>query len=459
MTHEFDPTILRAYDIRGIVDETLTLHDVYMVGRTFATFVRRQGGRSVCVGKDGRLSSPRLEEALVAGLVESGASVIRIGMGPTPMLYFAQKNLHADAGLMISGSHNPPHHNGVKLVLASGPFFGDDIQGLGEMARCGDIEASAGKVTNHSVFLNYIERLVSDYIRYYSSGKPLKIAWDAGNGAAGQVIEALAERLPGEHILLNTKIDGTFPAHHPDPAIPENLAQLRDTVQTFRCDLGLAFDGDGDRLGVIDGKGRIIWGDQLLILFAEEVLKAHPGAKIIADIKSSQTVFDQIKVLGGVPIMWKTGHSLIKAKMAETSSLLAGEMSGHSFFADRYYGYDDALYAAVRLIGSLSLRDETLAQWHDRLPVMWNTPEVHLECAHGQKFAIVEKVRERLKDLQAPHIDIDGVRVSNRHGWWLLRASNTQDILVARMESKTEEGLKYLQDELKAYLKPYGLSF
>jgi phosphomannomutase len=459
MKHEFNPTILRAYDIRGIVDETLTSHDAYMVGRTFATYLSRQGGRSVCVGRDGRLSSPALEAALISGLIESGADVIRIGLGPTPMLYFAQKSLKADGGLMISGSHNPPHHNGIKLTLASRPFFGEDIQHLGEMANLGDIHKGQGTLIDHSIFEAYVERLVGDYSQYYSLGRPLKVAWDAGNGAAGEVIEALTARLPGEHILLNTKIDGTFPAHHPDPAVPENMKQLQATVSTLQCDLGLAFDGDGDRLGIVDAQGRMIWSDQLLILFAEEVLKTHPGANIIADIKSSKVVFDQIATLGGKPIMWKTGHSMIKAKMAETSSILAGEMSGHIFFADRYYGFDDALYAAVRLIGGLSLRNETLAQWYDRLPVMYSTPEIHFQCENGQKFIIIEEIRKALINHHIIHIDIDGVRVSGAEGWWLLRASNTQDILVARMEANTQEGLKALQDQMESYLKPYGLVF
>jgi phosphomannomutase len=459
MKHEFNPTILRAYDIRGIVDETLTSHDAYMVGRTFATYLSRQGGRSVCVGRDGRLSSPALEAALISGLIESGADVIRIGLGPTPMLYFAQKSLKADASLMISGSHNPPHHNGIKLTLASRPFFGEDIQHLGEMAKLGDIHKGQGTLIDHSIFEAYVERLVEDYSQYYSLGRPLKVAWDAGNGAAGEVIEALTARLPGEHILLNTKIDGTFPAHHPDPAVPENMKQLQATVSTLQCDLGLAFDGDGDRLGIVDAQGRMIWSDQLLILFAEEVLKTHPGANIIADIKSSKVVFDQIVTLGGKPIMWKTGHSMIKAKMAETSSILAGEMSGHIFFADRYYGFDDALYAAVRLIGGLSLRNETLAQWYDRLPIMYSTPEIHFQCENGQKFIIIEEIRKALINHHILHIDIDGVRVSGAEGWWLLRASNTQDILVARMEANTQEGLKALQNQMESYLKPYGLVF
>jgi len=459
MKHEFNPTILRAYDIRGIVDETLTSHDAYMVGRTFATYLSRQGGRSVCVGRDGRLSSPALEAALISGLIESGADVIRIGLGPTPMLYFAQKSLKADAGLMISGSHNPPHHNGIKLTLASRPFFDEDIQHLGEMANLGDIHKGQGTLIDHSIFEAYVERLVEDYSQYYSLGRPLKVAWDAGNGAAGEVIEALTARLPGEHILLNTKIDGTFPAHHPDPAVPENMKQLQAAVSTLQCDLGLAFDGDGDRLGIVDALGRMIWSDQLLILFAEEVLKIHPGANIIADIKSSKVVFDQIATLGGKPVMWKTGHSMIKAKMAETSSILAGEMSGHVFFADRYYGFDDALYAAVRLIGGLSLRNETLAQWYDRLPVMYSTPEIHFQCDEGQKFIIIEEIRKALINHDILHIDIDGVRVSGAEGWWLLRASNTQDILVARMEANTQEGLKALQNQMESYLKPYGLVF
>jgi phosphomannomutase len=310
MTHVFDPTMLREYDIRGIIDQTLSAADANAIGRSFGTMIRRKGGSRVAVGYDGRLSSPMLAEALTAGLMSTGCTVLAIGPSATPMLYFATHHLSADGGIQITGSHNPPDYNGFKFVAHGAPFYGEQIRTIGQMAAAGDWDSGAGTVEQVAVFDAYVDRLMQGF-----SGPPLRIGWDAGNGAAGPVVEALAARLPGEHFTLFTDVDGHFPNHHPDPTEEKNLVDLRALVAEKKLDFGVAFDGDGDRIGAIDGQGRIIWGDQLLQIYAEMVLKEVPGATIIADVKASQSLFDKVEALGGQPLMWKTGHSLIKAKM------------------------------------------------------------------------------------------------------------------------------------------------
>lgn len=452
--HRFNPTILREYDIRGIIGETLDERDARAIGRAFASMLAKKGGRSVAVGYDGRLSSPALEAALVAGLTESGIDVVRIGLGPTPMLYFAAFTLAVDGGVMITGSHNPANYNGFKMMIGKKSFFGPDIQELGKVAAAGDFRAGAGKVSERSVFDAYIDRLLQDY----DGNRKLKVAWDAGNGATGAALVKLVAGLPGEHILLNETIDGTFPAHHPDPTEPKNLVQLQTAVREQGCDFGIAFDGDGDRIGVVDGKGRILWGDQLMVLLAGDVISAKPGATIIADVKASQVLFDEIGRMGGTPLMWRTGHSLIKTKMAESGAPLAGEMSGHIFFGDRYYGYDDALYAAVRLLGIVARGSASVAELRDRLPEVVNTPELRFPCSESRKFPVIDEVRERLRRAGADMSDIDGVRVRTDDGWWLLRASNTQDVLVARAEARDEAGLARLKALLAEQLALSGMA-
>ena len=452
-THRFDPTILREYDVRGVVGQSLSAADGRALGRGFASLARRRGASSLAVGYDGRLSSPELEAAVVEGIAAAGLDVLRIGLGPTPMLYFATCSLPVGGGIMVTGSHNPPDHNGFKLTLGGKPFFGADIQELGRIAAAGDFEAGQGRVEDRPVFEAYVERLLQDY----DAARPLKVAWDAGNGAAGEVMAALTARLPGEHLLLNEIIDGTFPAHHPDPTVEKNLAQLRGAVLEAGCDLGIAFDGDGDRIGALDGRGRVLWGDQIMLLLARDVLRERPGATIIADVKASQVLFDGIAEAGGRPLMWKTGHSLIKSKMAEEDSPFAGEMSAHLFFADRYYGYDDALYAALRLLGALDRAGTSLAAYRDSLPPLVNTPELRFPCPEARKWRVVEEVRDRLRAENAQLNDIDGVRVSTEEGWWLLRASNTQDVLVARCEAQDEAGLARLKAAVSAQLEASGI--
>ena len=454
-THRFDPTCLRAYDIRGTVGRTLRVEDAYAIGRTFGSIVARAGGRRIVIGYDGRLSSPSLEHALVAGAMASGMDVLRIGCGPTPMLYFASAELEADGAIMVTGSHNPPDHNGFKLLLANRPFFGDDIQHLGQMAASGDVVAeTAGTVRDMDIRPAYVDRLLRDID---GTGRPLNVVWDNGNGAAGAIISVLVKRLPGRHHVLNARIDGSFPAHHPAPTVPENLQQLIAAVRADGADLGIAFDGDADRIGVVDNTGGILWGDQLLVVLARDVLRDHPGATVIADIKASQTLFDEIDRAGGRPLMWKTGHSLIKAKMAETGAPLAGEMTGHIFFADKWYGFDDALYAALRLLDIVSHLKGPLSDIRLALPQTINTPELRFECAEARKFDVIAEVAARLEKSGASVSRIDGVRVTTPDGWWLLRASNTQAVLVARVEAETHAGLERLKAELGTQLAQSGV--
>ncbi|MEI6984670.1 MAG: phosphomannomutase/phosphoglucomutase [Rhodospirillaceae bacterium] len=459
--HRFHPTILREYDIRGVVGETLGVADLRAVGRAFGSVVARGGGSHVCVGYDGRISSPELEAALVEGLVACGITVERIGLGPTPMLYFATCEHNADGGVMITGSHNPPQYNGIKMMLGKGPFYGLDILRLGKLAASADYVDGAGSSFATDVREKYVERLLKDYDGDYGGdhncARPLKVAWDAGNGATGEILRRLTARLPGEHVLLFDEIDGTFPNHHPDPTVAANLVDLQQAVAEHGCDFGIGFDGDGDRIGAIDNKGRIVWGDQLLALYAAVVLKTHPGATIIADVKASQTLFDEVARLGGKPLMYKTGHSLIKAKMAETGSPLAGEMSGHIFFADKWYGFDDALYCAVRLLSLVNNAGKSLAVLRDQLPTVINTPEIRFQVSEERKFEVIAEVRARLLAEGTAFNDIDGVRVNTPDGWWLLRASNTQDVLVARAESPNDEGLVRLKSLLAKQLLRSGI--
>ena len=453
--HDFDPTTLREYDIRGIVGSTLHDADAFAIGRCFGSIVARAGGSVVAVGYDGRLSSPGLEKALVAGLRASGADVVRVGLGPTPMLYYASTVLKAAGAIMLTGSHNPPNYNGFKMMLGGKPFFGGQIAEIGRMAATGDVvPEAAGSARDLDVSDADIERLAKDW----DGTRPLNVVWDNGNGAAGDVLTRLVKHLPGHHAVLFGDIDGKFPNHHPDPTVPKNLEALAAEVRQRGADIGIAFDGDADRIGVVDDEGHMLFGDQLLVLLARDVLKSHPGARIIADVKASQVLFDEVARAGGQPEMWKTGHSLIKARMAETGCPLAGEMSGHIFFADKWYGFDDALYAGVRVLGILSRGTEKMSAIRKALPQVINTPELRFDCADTRKFTVITEVAARLKAAGAKLSDIDGVRVSTADGWWLLRASNTQAVLVARCEASSEAGLERLKAALVEQLEASGLA-
>ena len=452
MNHQFNPTILREYDIRGIVGSTLKEADAYALGRTFGSQARDEGARRIAVGRDGRTHSGMLEAALIRGLNDSGIDVVLIGQGPSPMLYFATYYLDVEGGIQVTGSHNPAEYNGFKLLLKGRSVFGAEIQSIGRRSSSGDWSVGNGTVEEVDVREAYVDRLLQDF-----SGKPFRVGWDAGNGAAGPILDMLVERLPGQHHTILTKVDGSFPNHHPDPTVEKNLDHLKQLVWEKSLDFGIAFDGDGDRIGAVDAKGRVIWGDQLLMILAVPVLQELPGATLIADVKASQSFFDRVAELGGKPLMWKTGHSLIKSKMKETGAPLAGEMSGHIFFKHRWYGFDDALYASVRLIEAVSASGNSLTEIMDLMPKTTATPEMRFQVDESRKFAIVEEVRDRLSADGARVDATDGVRVNTGDGWWLLRASNTQDVLVARAEAADQPGLDRLLAQIDEQLAKSGI--
>tara|TARA_B100001989_G_scaffold251589_1_gene231139 strand:- start:5831 stop:7225 length:1395 start_codon:yes stop_codon:yes gene_type:complete len=447
MPHVFDPVILREYDIRGQIGKNLSEKDAYALGRAFATYISNdlpdQENHTICVGYDGRHSSPLLVDHLIKGLLASGINVKSIGLGPSPMLYYAVKALDADAGIMITGSHNPPDYNGFKMTTREHPVFGDAIQEIGRLATLDDSILRNG--VGHTKFIEieeyYVERLLQDL----KCSRPLKIAWDAGNGAAGDVLKLLTSKMPGEHILLYEDIDGTFPNHHPDPTVDENLKDLQKVVREQSCDLGIAFDGDADRIGVVDEHGDVIRCDTLMVIYARDILARHPGAPIIGDVKCSAVMYDEIAKMGGQPVMWKTGHSVIKDKMREMNAPLAGELSGHIFFGDGYYGYDDALYCAIRLINALEGVEGGLSSLTASLPKLHNTPEIRLPVEEREKFDLIPRIIENTKNMPDLRMDnLDGIRVTTADGWWLARPSNTQNVLVIRAESATEQGLESL---------------
>ena len=454
MTHQFHATSLREYDIRGLVGDTLTVDDARAIGRGFGTIIRRRGGSRVAVGYDGRTSSPVFETELVAGLNAAGVDAVRIGVGPTPMLYYSVYELGCDGGVMITGSHNPPAYNGFKMMLSDRPFYGDDIRALGTMAASGDWDSGSGTNTDIDIMDRYVDRLLQDF----DATIPFTIAWDCGNGVAGPVVERLVKHLPGTHHVLFAEVDGNFPNHHPDPTEEKNLVDLKRVIAEKGCDFGVAFDGDADRLGAVDSQGRVVWGDQLLGILAEPVLRDVPGGVIIADVKASQALFDRVAELGGTPLMWRTGHSLIKAKMKEVESPLAGEMSGHIFFKHQYYGFDDGIYAAVRLIRAVAELGGSLTALKDAMPAMVNTPELRFQSSEERKFGVVAEVLARLRAAGADVNETDGARVTTADGWWLLRASNTQDVLVARVEARSQAALDRLQADLNAALAASGVA-
>ncbi|HYD19069.1 MAG TPA: phosphomannomutase/phosphoglucomutase [Patescibacteria group bacterium] len=454
--HNFDASILREYDIRGTVGNTLKVEDCYFIGRGFGTILKRKGGKTIAVGFDGRESSPEFAEAAIQGLTDCGLTVEAIGLGPTPMAYYAMKSRGLDAAIQVTGSHSPLSYNGIKMTFKDQSFFGAAIQDLGKLVASGDFENGKGSATTIDIQDDYVDRLVKDY----NGPKDLTVAWDNGNGAAGEILRRLVKKLPGKHILLFDEIDGTFPNHHPDPTVAKNLVDLQKAVRDNNADVGIGFDGDADRIGAVDGDGSILWADLLLTVYAQEVLKEHPGAHIIADVKCSRVLFDEITRLGGKPVMWITGHSLIKQKMRELKSPLAGELAGHICFADKYYGFDDGLYCAVRLLNILSQSGKSLAELTAHLPKMENTPEVRFHVPAERKFQIAPEIKERLKKEAANDIevnDIDGVRVTTPDGWWLMRPSNTEDALTIRAEGFNEQGLERLKNQLIDQLKQSGI--
>ncbi len=442
------PGIFREYDIRGIADKELLDEDVEQLGRGLATYLIRHAGRKLCIGNDCRLSSPRLHDALLKGFLAAGAQVLDIGTVPTPVLYFSAVHFQADGAVMITGSHNPPEYNGFKSVCGPGTLYGQAIQDVKKLIQLNDFEAGQGTVQQVDAVTPYVDEVTSQF--HFS--RKVKVVFDGGNGTAGPVLERMLARLNVDATKLYFKMDGTFPNHHPDPTVLENLADLKKAVAKEKAELGIAFDGDTDRIGAVDEHGVVIYGDMLLLIFGREILSRKPGATFIGEVKCSQILYDKLAELGGRPIMYKTGHSLIKAKMKEEHAELAGEMSGHMFFADRYYGYDDALYAACRLIEIVANSGQPLSHQLDGIPQMVSTPELRVDCPDDVKFQVVEKVAEIVRKNHQV-VDVDGVRVPYEHGWGLVRASNTQPVLVMRFEASSKELLNQYRKELEGIVE------
>ena len=441
-----NPLIFREYDVRGVADRDLTDELALDLGRSFGTFLKRRNQKRIIVGRDCRLSSPRLHKALTRGLLETGLSLVDIGVGPTPMMYFAVFHLDTDGGVQITGSHNPPEDNGFKMMQGKVSLFGADIQTLLGMIKQRDFDLpGGGTVEEHDPLVAY-SGFVKGNIRL--ARKDLRIAIDAGNGAGGPTAVAALRAVGLDPIELLCEMDGHFPVHHPDPSMPENLELLRRTVLDNGLALGIAYDGDADRIGVIDARGDTIWGDKLMILFARAILARHPGAAIISEVKCSQSMYDDIAARGGRPIMWRTGHSLIKKKMKEEHALLAGEMSGHMFFADRFFGYDDAVYASLRLLEIVASSDVPLHELLADVPVTHSTPELRVDCPDEVKFGLVERVLEHYRRTHRV-IDVDGARIQFDNGWGLVRASNTQPVLVLRFEASTADELASIRHEVE----------
>jgi phosphomannomutase/phosphoglucomutase len=431
------PGIFREYDIRGIADEELCDEDVLALGQALATYLIRHSGRTICLGRDCRLSGERLHNALLTGMLASGAHVLDIGVVPTPVLYYSAVHFHANGAVMITGSHNPPEYNGFKTVCGAGTLHGTEIQDVYKLIQNGDFDAGEGTCETVDAVTPYVDEVAAQF----SFERRVKVVFDAGNGTAGPVLQRVLSRLNVDAVELFFEMNGRFPNHHPDPTILENLKELQATVVKQSAELGIAFDGDSDRIGAVDENGNVVYGDMLLLIFGREILSRKPGATFIGEVKCSQSMYDKLAELGGRPIMFKTGHSLIKAKMREEKAELAGEMSGHMFFADRYYGFDDAIYAACRLLEIVSRSGEPLSHQLKDIPKLVSTPELRLDCADDKKFLVVEKVADLVRRDHAV-IDVDGVRVPFEHGWGLVRASNTQPVLVMRFEASTDEHLR-----------------
>ena len=445
---KINPQIYREYDIRGVVDKDLTPEVVRRLSQGFGTHMVKLGRKDLVVGRDGRLSSPSYGEGVIEGLMSAGCNVVDIGVCPTPVYYFSLFHLDKDGGMMVTGSHNPPEFNGFKVSVGKSTIFGEEIQKLGRLVERGEFASGKGNLTKVEIIRPY-----QDYIKKnIKLDKKLKVVIDAGNGTAGIVAGSLLRDLGCEVDELYCDIDGRFPNHFPDPTIPANLKDLIGRMKKMGADIGIGYDGDADRIGVVDDQGNIIWGDQLMILFSREILKHKKGATFVAEVKCSQNLFTDIEKHGGRAIMWRTGHSLIKEKMKEEKAVLGGEMSGHIFFADRYFGYDDAIYASCRLTELLSRTDKKLSQLLEDVPKTFITPEIRVDCPDEIKFKVVEKVRDELRK-DHPIVDVDGVRAQFGDGWGLVRASNTQPALVVRYEADSAEELQKIQSQVDEVIR------
>jgi phosphomannomutase/phosphoglucomutase len=444
-----NPHVFRKYDIRGHAERDFSDDFVLSLGRSLGAFFTKRGLQRIAVGRDCRLSSPRLRDALCDGLVRSGLHVIDIGIGPTPLLYFAVHHLDLEGGVQITGSHNPPDENGFKMMVGKGSLFGEDIVELkATMEAEAFVDKPRGQLEHADVEPAYVQRTVEDIDLGRTN---IRFAVDGGNGAGGPLALRTMHALGLEPVALLCEMDGTFPVHHADPTEPETLEMLRTEVLDGKLELGFAYDGDADRVGVIDARGEIIWGDKLMIALSRALLETHPGATIIGEVKCSQTLYDDIAAHGGRGVLWKTGHSLIKTKMKEEKALLAGEMSGHIFFADRYYGFDDAIYATLRILEIVSRSDRPLHEMLQDVPETYATPEIRVECDDASKFGVVERMLEHYRPTHSL-VDIDGARIQFDGGWALVRASNTQPVLVLRFEADSESRLKEIRDEVESVL-------
>ena len=450
MPNTINPNIFREYDIRGVVEQDLTSATVELIGKAVGTHIKRNGGKTLTVGRDMRQSSVEFRDALVKGLLSTGCDVTDIGMVSTPVSYFSLHHLEPDGGVMITGSHNPSNFNGFKISQGRHSLYGEKIQQLLGLIERSDFETGQGQLDQKDVLQAYMEKICS--IIHIS--RPVKMVVDGGNGCFGIGGPELLRRLGQDPVELYCEPDGSFPNHHPDPTVAENLTDLIAKVKSEKAELGIGFDGDADRIGLVDEKGNIIWGDQLLIILARDLLQKQPGSTIVGEVKCSQNLFDDIRKHGGIPVMAPAGHSLIKKKMRETNALLAGEMSGHVCFADNYYGYDDAIFAACRILEIVASSDKKLSEMLADVPETACTPEIRIDCPDDKKFKIVSELTEYFRD-KYDVVDIDGVRVNLGDGWALMRASNTQPVLVLRFEAKTKDRLKEImqmvQDQLKKY--------
>jgi phosphomannomutase/phosphoglucomutase len=438
------PSIFREYDIRGIADEELLDADVELLGQALGTYIIRHSGRTICLGHDCRNTGARLHDALTKGLLAAGCHLLDIGTVPTPVLYYAAVNFKADGAVMITGSHNPPDCNGFKVVCGASTLYGQAIQDIYKLIQNNDYESGEGSVRGADAITPYVDEIASQF----KFERKINVVVDAGNGTAGPTVHRLFEKLDLRATEMFFEMDGNFPNHHPDPTVLANLKALREGIRKHKADLGLAFDGDADRIGAVDEHGNVIYGDMLLLIFGREILSRKPGSTFIGEVKCSQIMYDKLRELGGNPIMYKTGHSLIKAKMKQEHAELAGEMSGHMFFADRYYGYDDAIYAASRLLEIVSKSGKPLSYQLEGIPQLVSTPELRVDCPDDQKFRVVEKVAEIYRK-QREIVDVDGVRVLFEEGWGLVRASNTQPILVMRFEAATKDLLDKYKTEVE----------
>ena len=454
---KFDPEILREYDIRGIVDENINENTAYTIGRTFGSIVKtKTNSNKIVTGYDGRLTSPKLHKALCVGLKDTGLNVINVGIGPTPMIYFADYHFNCDAAVMVTGSHNPSEYNGFKIVFRKHSFFSDDIQNLQSLINVNNLKILKGNINKQEIIDPYVNR----NLKNIKIQKPLKIAWDTGNGAMGVIINKIICNLKNTtNIIINETVDGNFPNHHPDPTVPKNMEQLIKVVIENNCDIGLAFDGDGDRLGVVDNLGNIVWADQYMLVLCSEISKIYNNPKIIMDVKCSKVFFEEVKKMGCIPIMSKTGHSPIKEKMKELNSPLSGEMSGHVCYGDDFYGYDDAMYVALRLLRIISNNTKTLSDLINQFPKTISTPETRFEVEEERKFEIILEIKDRLKNIKGEIIDIDGIRVQNELGWFLIRASNTQNQLTCRAEAQNKEDLITLTNLIELQLSLSGVNY